>query len=268
MGAVPAPRRASYTRPVNLIEPDAASTLIVSQNIDLVIPIAVHSQVRDALPSNDPERLEINFIGRDPDLHENTDSYVLEDPTLPLMVFGLLGFLREGEAIDAGGVRVPLPKPAGLLVERLLTERSGLKGERDLLVALGLLMHCEESDVVEVADLFRQLPGNARAALLANLAVLSLMRPLPAMPDPVRGRGLVEALLARLREIASEMLRNGGFEPHPIGMRLEPAKSFFVLSEEMVPPGVGSEVPLQEARRILLAPAAILIPFRRNTRLL
>jgi len=65
------------------------------------------------------------------------------------------------------------------------------------------------------------------------------------------------------------VLRNGGFEPDPIGMRLEPPKSFFVLSEEMVPPGVvGSEVPLQEAQRILLAPAAILIPFRRNTLLL
>ena len=64
----------------------------------------------------------------------------------------------------------------------------------------------------------------------------------------------------------AEMLRNSGFEPHPIGMRLEPAKSFFVLSEEMVPPGVvGSEVPLQEAQRILLAPAAILIPFRNSS---
>ena len=231
MGAVPAPRRASYTHPVtfrdrllqslarvqpvleipdvmvggsqvpNLLEPNAASTLVVSQNIDLVVPIAAHARVRDALPSNDPERLEINFIGRDPDLHENTDSYVLEDPTLPLMVFGLLGFLREGETID-GGVRVPLPRPAGLLVEKLLTERSGLKGERDLLVALGLLMHCGESDVAEVMELFRQLPGDARATLLASLAVLSLMRPLPAMPDPVRGRDLVEALLVRLGEIA------------------------------------------------------------------
>jgi hypothetical protein len=60
------------------------------------------------------------------------------------------------------------------------------------------------------------------------------------------------------------VLRNGGFEPHPIGARLEPPRSFFVLSEEMVPVGVGSEVPLQEAQRILLAPAAILIPFRNS----
>jgi hypothetical protein len=118
----------------NLLEPDAASTLVVSQDVDLVIPVAVHAQVRDALAH--------------------------------------------------------------------VTERSGLKGERDLLVALGLLMHCGKTDVVEVTELFGQLRADARATLLANLAVLSLMRPLPAMPDPVRGRNLVEALLARLREIA------------------------------------------------------------------
>ncbi len=74
------------------------------------------------------------------------------------------------------------------------------------------------------------------------------------------------ALVITVEEEA--VLRRAGFEPHPIGMRLEPPKSFFVLTEEMVPSGiVGSEVALQEARRILLAPAAILIPFR-NTLLL
>ena len=134
----------------NLLEPGAASTLVVSQDVDLVIPVSVHAQARDALarvtgyrpseaePSvwlpDDSARLEINFIGRDPALHDSSDSYVLEDPTLPLMVFGLLGLLREGAAIDVEGVRIPLPEPAGLLVEKLLTERSGLKGERDLLV--------------------------------------------------------------------------------------------------------------------------------------
>jgi hypothetical protein len=202
----------------NLLQPDAASTLVVSQDVDLVIPVAAHAQVRDALarvtgyepsaaePSvwlpDDSERLEINFIGRDPDLHESADSYVFEDPTLPLMVFGLLGFLREGAAVEAGGIRIPLPRPAGLLIEKLLTERSGLKGERDLLVALGLLMHCGETDFAEVAELFQQLPTDARAALLANLSLLSLMQPLPDMPDPARGRNLVESLIERLRESA------------------------------------------------------------------
>jgi len=199
----------------NLLQPDAASTLVVSQDIDLVVPVAAHAQVRTALarvsgyepsaaePSvwlpQDSERLEISFIGRDPDLRETADSYVLDDSKLPLLVFGLLNFLREGAVVEAGGVRVPLPRPAGLLMEKLLTERSGLKGERDLLVALGLLMTGNESDVAEFEELFERLPNDARTMVIANLSVLSLMQPLPDMPDPRRGRALVEALIDRLR---------------------------------------------------------------------
>lgn len=57
-------------------------------------------------------------------------------------------------------------------------------------------------------------------------------------------------------------MREMGFEPHPVGMQLEPPKSFFVIAEGEVPPEiVGSEVPLQESLRIVNAPAAILIPF-------
>jgi len=199
----------------NLLQPDIAATLVVSQDVDLVIPVGAHREVRDALvhisgyepstsePSvwlpDDPSRLEINFIGRDPDLRETTDSYVFEDPKLPLLVFGLLGFLRQGSVIETGGVRVPLPKPAGLLIEKLLTERAGLKGERDLLVALGLLMQSGESDLREIEELFRDLSDDAKAMLLGNLAVLSLMRPLPDMPNPDGGRESVHALLTRLQ---------------------------------------------------------------------
>jgi hypothetical protein len=199
----------------NLLQPDAASTLVVSQDVDLVVPVGSHQQVREALarvsgyaPSADepsvwlpdsPDRLEINFIGQDADLRENNDSYVLDDPTLPLLVFGLLGFLRPGLTIDASGVQIPLPRPAGLAVEKLLTERSGLKGERDLLVALGLLMQCGEADLKETEELFRNLPAEARSLLLGNLAMLSLLRPLADMPDPVRGREFVNTLLNRLQ---------------------------------------------------------------------
>lgn len=119
----------------NLLQPDAAATLVVSHDVDLVVPVAAHRQVRDALarvtgyqpsaaePSvwlpDDPQRLEINFIGRDPSMRETADSYVLED-----------------------------------------------------------------------------------TMLLGNLAVLSLMQPLPGMPDPTRGRAAVEALLTRLQAVA------------------------------------------------------------------
>jgi len=63
------------------------------------------------------------------------------------------------------------------------------------------------------------------------------------------------------------MLREAGFDP--IGAELEPPKSLFVMTEETMPPEIaGSEIPLHEWRQILLAPAAILIPFRRNSVLL
>jgi len=198
----------------NLLEPNAAATLVVSQDVDLVVPVTAHAEVRDALaevagykpspeePSvwlpDDPQWLEINFIGSDPGLRENSDSYVLDDSTLPLLVFGLLSLLKEGATIETAGVRVRVPKPAGLLVEKLLTERSGLKGERDLLVAMGLLTQCSESDLGEVETLFEALSADARTMLLGNLDVLSLMHPLPEMPDPMRGREDVQSLIRRL----------------------------------------------------------------------
>lgn len=201
----------------NLLQPDVAATLVVSQDVDLVVPVAAHQQVREALhgisgyepsanePSvwlpDDPLQLEINFIGRDPNLLETSDSYVLEDPNLPLLVFGLLGLLHEGATVEAAGVRVRLPRPGGLLAEKLLTERGGLKGERDLLVAVGLLTQCSEADLIEVTEIFQRLPPDARAGLLGNLTVLSLMQPLPQMPDPIRGRANVETLLTRLKGI-------------------------------------------------------------------
>lgn len=203
----------------NLLQPDVAATLVVSQDVDLVVPVGAHEQVLEALthvagyrPSSaepsvwlpdDPARLEINFIGRDPNLRETSESYVLEHATLPLLVFGLLSFLREGRVIDAAGTRVPLPRPAGLLLEKLLTERSGLKGDRDLLVALGLLIQCSRLDLDELVGLYRQLPAEAGSMVLGNLAVLSLMQPLPGMPDPIQGRSEVERLVAELKEALS-----------------------------------------------------------------
>lgn len=199
----------------NLLEQDAAATLVVSQDVDLVVPVESHAEVVVALsgivgyaqsaeePSvwvpADETRLEINFIGRDAQIHETTSSYVLEDPNLPLLVFGLLGLLRQGDTIRAAGVRVPLPRTAGLLAEKLLTERAGLKGERDLLVASGLLRLCTGADIDEIVDLFGELTPDQQSTLIGSLAMLSLMQPQPGMPDPREGREQVEGLIARLR---------------------------------------------------------------------
>lgn len=58
-------------------------------------------------------------------------------------------------------------------------------------------------------------------------------------------------------------LKNAGFEPHPVGMQLEPAKLLFVIAEERVPPEIaGTDIALRD---VLRAPAAILIPFSSPT---
>ncbi len=202
----------------NLLERDAASTLVVSQDVDLVIPVSKHDEVKAALdrvhgfspapdePSvwlpDDPRTLEVNFIGLDPSLTQAADTYVLDDERLPLMVFGLLSHLREGAEIEVDNVRIPIPRPAGLMIEKLLTERGGLKGERDRLVAAGLLQVCDSEDVREVIEIFRGLPAEQKESVLANLTILSLMKPMEGMPDPERNRDVIAALVLELQTMS------------------------------------------------------------------
>jgi hypothetical protein len=127
---------------------------------------------------------------------------VYEDPDLPLMVFGPLGLLRPGPVVEVAGLRVPLPRPADLMIEKLLTDRSGEKGARDLLVVAGLLAGATESDLEELASVARALRGDARHAIRSGLTVLSLMDPLPHMPDPGAVRDQVNRLLGRLESDA------------------------------------------------------------------
>jgi hypothetical protein len=202
----------------NLLEPEAAATLVVSQDVDLVVPVGRHGEVKTVLegiagyspapdePSvwvaEDREQLEVNFIGLDPALREASESYVLDDDRLPVLVFGLLSLLREGPTIEVGGVRVRVPRPAGLFIEKLLTERSGLKGARDLLVALGLLLVSGDADLREIGEVFSGLASEQRATVLGGLTVLSLMKPIPEMPDPSAAREQVARLIRRLEGAA------------------------------------------------------------------
>jgi hypothetical protein len=202
----------------NLLERDVAATLVVSQDVDLVIPVSRHAEVKKALeglrgyrPSSDEpsvwlpddaQLLEVNFIGLDPSLRESSDTYVFDDERLPLLVFGLLSHLQEGKLLQVGEVRVRLPRPAGLLIEKLLTERAGLKGQRDLLVALGLLLVSSNDDVDELAERFVGLSDEQKKTVIGSLAILSLMGSLPDMPDPGRARDEIAALIGRLEMIS------------------------------------------------------------------
>lgn len=197
----------------NLLEPDAASTLVRSQDLDIGVPVACHDAVkrrlvdlRDFQSSPDEpsvwtprsaDLLEINFVGIDP-VQDPAEAYVLADDQLPLLVFGALSLVTPGAELQIAGTRLRLPRPAGLLLEKLVTDRTGEKGERDLLVALGLLLLTNAEDLDELASTYQRLRPELRHVVRSNLTLLSLLGPRPGMPDPRSRRADVDALLRRL----------------------------------------------------------------------
>lgn len=197
----------------NLLEPGAAATLVVSQDLDIGVPVDRHAALKLRLeelhefePSADepsvwtpraPGLLELNFVGMDPG-QDPAEAYVLEDDRLPLLVFGALSLVSPGAEIEIEGTRVPLPGPAGLLLEKLITDRTGEKGERDLLVALALLATAGPGDLEELERAYRRLRAELRHAVRSNLTILSLLEPRSGMPDPRPRRGDLATLLRRL----------------------------------------------------------------------
>src|SRR3970282_574807 len=107
------------------------------------------------------------------------EAYILEDDQLPLLVFGALALVSPGAELDLAGTRLRLPRPAGLLLEKLVTDRTGEKGERDLLVALGLLLNAAAQDLDEGEAAFGRLRPELRHAVCSNLTVLSLLEARP-----------------------------------------------------------------------------------------
>ncbi|HEY3235556.1 MAG TPA: hypothetical protein VGJ84_12635 [Polyangiaceae bacterium] len=206
----------------NLLEPGAAATLVVSQDVDFAIPVSCHSPIKTALrkvrglqPSRDEpsvwvpddrDLLEVNFIGVDPDLNDAADARVLQDPELPLLVFGALSLIFPGEPLEVEGLKIPLPRPAGLVLEKLVTDRSGEKGNRDLLVALALLPNMTDSGFEELLVAYAKLRPELRYVVRSNLTILSLMGPSLGMPDPRPERGRVAALLRRFEACEKEAL--------------------------------------------------------------
>ena len=202
----------------NLLEPGAAATLVVSQDVNLAVPVDAHQSVKERLgdivglvPSPDEpsvwvpradrsDLIELNFLGLDRSIVDPMDSYEKPDDRLPLMVFGPLSLLSEGPLLTIDGLQIPMPRSSGLAVEKLITDRSGEKGDRDLLVVAGLLVHMSEAEVAHVTVLIRSLTPELRHAVRSNLTILSLLGPRPAMPDPHLVRETVARLLRELEE--------------------------------------------------------------------
>jgi len=197
----------------NLMEAGAAATLVVSQDLDVGVPVERHGAVKERLAELDafepsveepsvwtprsPQLLELNFIGIDAG-QDPAEAYVLEDDRLPLLVFGALSLVSRGAEVEIEGTRLSLPRPAGLLLEKLVTDRTGEKGERDLLVALGVLSTSTAGDLDELEQLYRRLRPDLRHVVRSNLTILSLLAPRVGMPDPRPRRAQLAGLLRRL----------------------------------------------------------------------
>lgn len=204
----------------NLLEDHAAATLVVSEDVDIGVPVSSHTAVKASLrhvtelvPSvSEPsvwvprgsDLLEVNFVGMDYRVSELGESYVLEDPELPLMVFGPLSHLRPGVPISVDGLEVPVPQRAGLMLEKLASERSGDKGDRDILVVLGLLLTAKENDLDELVSSYRALSAELRFTIRSNLSILSLLPAQEGMPNASVHRDRIRLLLLRLEETETE----------------------------------------------------------------
>lgn len=198
----------------NLLQPEAASTLVVSQDVDLAIPIDRVERIKVRLrgieglvqSAEEPSifvptsaaLVEVNFLGLDTAIRDASETYVLEDPELPLMVFGPLGLLRPGRVVEIDGLRIPLPRLADLMAEKLLTDRTGEKGARDLLVVAALLAVAGPADLDEMIARVGGLPAECRHTVRSSLTLLSLVEPIVGMPDPLPIRAQVTRLLARV----------------------------------------------------------------------
>jgi hypothetical protein len=84
------------------------------------------------------------------------------------------------------------------MLEKLVTDRTGEKGDRDLLVALSLLTTMGPADLDEFDAACGRLRFELRYAVRSNLTILSLLEPRIGMPDPRPQRSSVAAVLQRL----------------------------------------------------------------------
>lgn len=90
------------------------------------------------------------------------------------------------------------------MIEKLLTDRTGEKGARDLLVVAGLLETAGPADLDEMVTRTGSLSADSRHAVRSGLTLLSLMEPRAGMPDPLPAREQITRLLARLEESTTD----------------------------------------------------------------
>ena len=97
----------------------------------------------------------------------------------PIPILAMVTTFRERLAATIRAARPILEEPGvlvpGLLLEKLVTERTGEKGDRDLLVALALLSVGRPDDLDTFDEQYRRLRPDLRHGIRSNLTILSLL---------------------------------------------------------------------------------------------
>lgn len=205
-----------------------------------------HGEEPSVLVPDSPGLIEVNLLGIDPGASIG-DAYVIEDEVLPLMVYGALALVRAGDPVVIAGLSIPVPRVAGLVLEKLLTDRAGEKGDRDLLV-------------VREDRQRRVRRARSRAAVRRW---------------EYRQRNLAKGVWFRLRRLladareaysipdqAATVLASEGYREEPAGAELEPPRRiFFVPEERLSRIGGRRQLAVRLDVELLRSPALALVRF-------
>jgi hypothetical protein len=177
----------------NLLERGAAATLVVSQDLDVGVPVGRHAALKERL--------------------------------------------------------------GDLVLEKLVTDRTGEKGERDLLVALGVLTTSAPEDLDELETLYRRLRPELRHAVPRGVwfrlrRVLTLAREAYAVPPD------------EAKQLIAE-----GHRPQAVGGELEPSRIIlFVPAERVARIASARRLAVRLSAEMLSAECLALVPFETEGR--
>ncbi|MBE7439598.1 MAG: hypothetical protein HS115_14165 [Spirochaetales bacterium] len=196
----------------NLSRIHSGADLFVSQDIDLAVPIENLERTDEQIPmlfehyrqsSDEPSillprddaRLEINFLGVDFRSQDLDDISLHRGRHISFLAFGTLTLIKPVDlTIEKHRFRVA--EHRSLFLEKILTERSSIKGERDLYVAALVFKEIQSpQEIIHMREDILALDSERKFFASDNLASLILMIE-KGHPDLRNSVSLLKELLA------------------------------------------------------------------------
>jgi hypothetical protein len=156
--------------------------LFVSQDVDVALSMESTSQRIRALedwkssddepsillPVDATKHMEINLLGIDPE-------FSLDEVAVHrrggYVIFGTLGLIQK-TTLALDGVKIPVASLSTIALEKLATARSGIKGDRDLHVALMAIELMDAEEHVSLKEMIHRLPDEYRHHATGGVANL------------------------------------------------------------------------------------------------